>query len=53
MDVKLEVDTLSMCRICLQNSEEGEEMASIFDQDADSICLYEKIESCGGIKANF
>lgn len=50
MDVKLEVDTLSMCRICLQNSEEGEEMASIFDQDADSVCLYEKIECCGGIK---
>uniref|UniRef100_W8B533 Zinc finger protein 554 n=2 Tax=Ceratitis capitata TaxID=7213 RepID=W8B533_CERCA len=50
MDIKLEVDTLSMCRICLQSSEEGEEMASIFDQDEDSICLYEKIESCGGIK---
>ncbi|XP_017485715.1 PREDICTED: zinc finger protein 271-like [Rhagoletis zephyria] len=50
MEIKLEVDTLLMCRICLQSSEEGEEMASIFDQDANSVCLYEKIENCGGIK---
>ncbi|XP_067645446.1 transcription factor Ouib [Eurosta solidaginis] len=50
MDIKLEVNSLSMCRICLQSSEEGEEMASIFDQDADCVCLYEKIENCGGIK---
>ncbi|XP_036322776.1 zinc finger protein 675-like [Rhagoletis pomonella] len=48
---KLELDAPTIvCRICLQSGETGEEMASIFDKDADSVYLYKKIERCGGIK---
>ncbi|XP_036322787.1 transcription factor Ouib [Rhagoletis pomonella] len=48
LKIKLDLDApTTVCRICLQS---GEEMTSIFDKDADSVYLYKKIESCGGIK---
>lgn len=45
--MKINID-LSVCRICLQASED--DMKSIFEEDENNLTISMKIESCGGIK---
>ncbi|XP_055848198.1 zinc finger protein ZFP2 [Episyrphus balteatus] len=45
--MKVNID-LSVCRICLQASED--DMKSIFEEDENNLTISMKIESCGGIK---